>query len=567
MKNEITHWRLKSILVFKLLTGLFPFAALAQVQMAPGPHFDELFHSKGSIKQQYELIDSGLLELKPEQVSEFLRQSRKDFKGDNALNPIPRVLTRAESAELQNGVAQRAKALVAFLKDLHSGTNTFAAQGIVPEAVVNRIMDRAGELSYLGQVDPKQIAFMYGPDIIRDQKGKWRVIEDNPGFIGGIGDLPLAYDLMMKKYPKLAISENFISPLSFYQKLSESLKAQARKHKGKAIVFMAPPYADNEDHRIRDLFKKFDIETITPHSRIRLEITDAGVFTYDSKDPNGPRERVGYIFQNGEHASLDRTMEASRIRYFMELAQDYLKESDSEKAIELKLRQLISQYQQPGIDPAQRALVARQIEKEVRDIYIIERTPLKGLFSSIAKKQVGSNYSAGVDFIGDKEFYVYIEELIRFYLKEEPILKNIPTEKLASSTTGQVRTSLVNAVLKNPKDYVLKRVDGRGGDAVWVGSKLTEKEMKDALDKAMLEPDVFILQKYTPLSVLSDQIVDLRSITAVMPNEVIVSPVPWGRGLPMNGNGKVNLSDQGREVTILIERSDRALIRSCGRVH
>jgi hypothetical protein len=71
------------------------------------------------------------------------------------------------------------------------------------------------------------------------------------------------------------------------------------------------------------------------------------------------------------------------------------------------------------------------------------------------------------------------------------------------------------------------------------------------------DPGVYIVQAYTPLSRMNDNIVDMRVITDVSAKEILVSEVPWGRGLPSSGNGKVNLSDQGREITILV-RAERA---------
>jgi hypothetical protein len=41
-------------------------------------------------------------------------------------------------------------------------------------------------------------------------------------------------------------------------------------------------------------------------------------------------------------------------------------------------------------------------------------------------------------------------------------------------------------------------------------------------------------------------------ISAVDPKGVYVSGTPWARALPLNGDGKVNLSSSGREMTVLV---------------
>jgi hypothetical protein len=61
---------------------------------------------------------------------------------------------------------------------------------------------------------------LYGPDIIRDEAGTFRVIEDNPGFIGGVGDLRLAFSESLKLYGQSG-SSGYRSPEEFYKSLAE----------------------------------------------------------------------------------------------------------------------------------------------------------------------------------------------------------------------------------------------------------------------------------------------------------------------------------------------------------
>jgi len=102
---------------------------------------------------------------------------------------------------------------------------------------------------------------------------------------------------------------------------------------------------------------------------------------------------------------------------------------------------------------------------------------------------------------------------------------------------------------------VIKQVDGRGGEGIWVGSKLSETEWKKGLAAVKAHPQKFQVQEYKHLSVMGDLIVDLRMISVVDAKGTYVSPTPWGRGLPLKGNGKVNLSDEGLEVAIAVVKS------------
>lgn len=549
-----------SLSLFIFSTAALPLAAQAQVTPAPAGHYDELFDEDGKLRSQYRNLEEQFRNYNSAEEATFLYLTKMVFQGDNSLSPIPRILTARESAHLREGVDQRARALVAFLKDHYSGEREYARQGIIPENTIKAIIARAGESGYDGQIDVKNIAFMYGPDIIRDRKGTWRVIEDNPGFIGGIGDMKLANELTLTSSPELQ-QMPLAKPDHFYQRLALALKEQALARGGKAIIFAVPPYADKEDSRIRKIFAELGIETVTPNTKKRLEIGSKAVFTVHKEGNKVIREKVGFIFMNTEHAHADHSSPAVRERFFVEAAYGYLKQPRTRKPIREEILEIFAERDRTG------TLDLQRLENAIRKVAYVYRNAAPGLVEAILQGKVGSNYSAGVDFIGDKELYVHVEKMIEFYLKEKPILRNIETESLADNS-GKLKTELAKQITQSPQDYVIKKVDGRGGDAVWVGAKLSKNDMKTALQNAKTTPELYIVQKYTPLSVMHNQIVDLRSITAILPNQIIVTETPWGRGLPIDGNGKVNLSDQGREVTILSIRSDPLVAPiSCRKAH
>jgi uncharacterized circularly permuted ATP-grasp superfamily protein len=106
--------------------------------------------------------------------------------------------------------------------------------------------------------------------------------------------------------------------------------------------------------------------------------------------------------------------------------------------------------------------------------------------------------------------------------------------------------------LENQDKFVIKAVDGRGGDGVWVGPKISRDAYAKAGPQVEAEPDRFIAQPFTHLSVSNGNIVDLRMISTVDKNGTLVSQTPWARGLPIDGDGKVNLSSSGRELAVIV---------------
>lgn len=554
MKNIIISLILIQAFLFNTFAVDKPTEASSQNETQNKLYYNELYQG-AELREIYDPLKEYLLKNTDQKDQQaFLITSRKGFQNDNALDAIPRILTLDEANEIQRGVDQRARALRAFLKDHYSGKRYYAKAGIIPEEVTKRIISRSGESSFDGLVNPQTISFMYGPDIIRDANGKWRVIEDNPGFIGGLGDLKLVYDLILQKHQILKERFEFADPVNFYKSLARAYREKGLSYGGKTILYMIPPYVDNEDKRIEQIFTNEGIEVITPHSLKKLQISTNEIFLESNYQGRKVREKVGYIFMNGEHAWLDNTHPASRVRNILESANEYLKEKNPKPKIAKQILKLIT-----NLDPITQLPNISELERLLNKVDYLDhrKSYAAGLVDAILRNKVGSNYSPGVDFIGDKEFYVYVESLIRHYLHEEPILKNIPTQKFIEERTGQLKSELIQQVSLNKDKFVVKKVDGRGGDSVWVGTKLKQSDFDQVLSEVSKNPSVYIVQQYMHLSVLGENIVDLRAISAVLPDRIIVAETPWGRGLPKNGNGKVNISDQGREIAILIAKSKK----------
>ncbi len=546
---------------FTAVLSLILWSSLSSLAAEP-TYFDEIRDEKGRLRPGYAEILPYYEKMSEAEKKRFLEITRADFQGDNALDPLPRLIAESDYDVLRRGVEQRGKALLLFLRDYYSGRSD-RIDRVIPRDVLDRIVDRSLEGGYRGLVDPDSIAFPYGPDIIRDARGTWRMVEDNPGFIGGPGDLIHARETLLKRMPVYQTAiDSADDPARFYRQLVERYREQARPRDGRIVLYMVPPYPDNEDKRIKKIFSELGVEVVTPHTKKKLIVTDRGSFL-ETENKNGTRRRepVGYVILNGEHHFVDFTHAAAYERAMLTEAQEQL----SEESLNPKVRGLIQEAL--AADPETGRVDFKRLRKAINqshfanDVDSTRRYQARGLTQAILSGKLPSNYSPGVDFIGDKEFYVYVEKIVREYLGEEPILKNIPTERFGiPDSSGKIvaDATLMERVFSNPKKYVIKAVDGRGGDSVWVGPNIPEKVFREVRAKIVAEPERFIVQEYTHLSVLDGKIVDLRMISAVDPRGVLVSSTPWGRALPMGGDGKVNLSSNGREVAVIVVRSSRS---------
>jgi uncharacterized circularly permuted ATP-grasp superfamily protein len=535
-----------------------------------------------------------------------------EFQADNVLSLIPRIILDTDFKErLEPGIDQRGRALRAFLQDFHAtgGRPAISVAGIIPQEVLDRIVMRSGESWMAGRVNPQSISLFYGPDIIRDQNDVFRVVEDNTGYLGGAGDLKLALEALYRNVPYRRLHS--YEPMDFYKKLASRFRERANPRGGKVVMLMTPPYPDNEAHRVMRLMKEVGIQVVTPYTKSQLEIDSNGEAWLIHPDQKR-RQRVGFIALEGEHWWMDAHHPEQRKTATIEwshLAWESIQEiyNEARARAELRVVKGDSNYGSPkektqaiyrqflmairkvykfpadlplsevdarlrrfhaaltAIDPVTGQPQADAIEARFKEMNLNDhfsqliRYSHRGLFDALASGKVPTNYSPGTNFTNDKEFYTYMEKVISFYLGEQPLLRNIETHDPRLFRRGiavGLNESLIDQVQKNQKDWVIKVVDGRGGKGIWVGAKISKAEFAKGVAAVRTNPDKYLLQRYTPLSELSGMIVDLRIHSDIAPKGgVFVSRTPWGRGLPQNGDGKVNLSASGKEVAVIVRRA------------
>jgi uncharacterized circularly permuted ATP-grasp superfamily protein len=99
----------------------------------------------------------------------------------------------------------------------------------------------------------------------------------------------------------------------------------------------------------------------------------------------------------------------------------------------------------------------------------------------------------GAGVADDKAVYTYVPEMIRFYLGEEPLLKNVPTWKCTEADD-------LAYVLDKLGDLVVKEVHGSGGYGMLVGPKSTKAEVEAFRGRILANPGKYIAQPTLALS-------------------------------------------------------------------
>lgn len=116
-----------------------------------------------------------------------------------------------------------------------------------------------------------------------------------------------------------------------------------------------------------------------------------------------------------------------------------------------------------------------------------------GLMDAYKAGHVAICNAVGTGVADDKSIYPYVPDMIKFYLGEEPILKNVPTYQCRKPDDLQY-------TLAHLKDLVVKEVHGAGGYGMLVGPASTKEEIERFRGALLANPEGYIAQPTLSLS-------------------------------------------------------------------
>ncbi len=99
----------------------------------------------------------------------------------------------------------------------------------------------------------------------------------------------------------------------------------------------------------------------------------------------------------------------------------------------------------------------------------------------------------GTGVADDKATYVFVPDMIRFYLGEEPVLSNVPTWRCSEPEDCAY-------VLSHLTELVVKQVHGSGGYGMLIGNAATSVEIEEFARRIKAEPGAYIAQPILALS-------------------------------------------------------------------
>ena len=168
-----------------------------------------------------------------------------------------------------------------------------------------------------------------------------------------------------------------------------------------------------------------------------------------------------------------------------------------------------------------------------------------GLMSAYQAGNVTLANAVGTGVADDKAVYSYMPDIVKFYLGEEPLLKNVPTWRCREGDH-------LGYVLDHLEELVVKEVHGSGGYGMLVGPAASKKEREDFALKLRARPNNYIAQPTLALSTtpiltqqgLAPRHVDLRPFVLVS-DQIRITPGGLTRVALKEGSLVVNSSQGG----------------------
>ncbi|GBG13202.1 uncharacterized protein NMK_0746 [Novimethylophilus kurashikiensis] len=153
-------------------------------------------------------------------------------------------------------------------------------------------------------------------------------------------------------------------------------------------------------------------------------------------------------------------------------------------------------YMRTTEGPKQVDVIYRRIDDDFLDPLAFRPDSMLGVPGLVSVYRSGNVTLAnaiGTGVADDKSTYIYVPEMIRFYLGEEPILSNVPTYKLGEKDDFAY-------VLDHLPELVVKEVQGSGGYGMLVGPTASKQQILDFREQILANPSNYIAQPTLALS-------------------------------------------------------------------
>jgi uncharacterized circularly permuted ATP-grasp superfamily protein len=271
--------------------------------------FDEMFEEPEVPRAAYERLFSGMRALRPATFAArsalvdraYLTQGITFAHGGREqpfpFDLLPRLIPADEWEVLERGLAQRVRALDMFIADLY-GPRRSVADGVVPNRLVSTC---EGYVREMVGVEPPLGRFVHvaGIDLVRDDDGTWRVLEDNLRCPSGLSYVVQNRAFMRRAFPE-AFADHHVEPVGHapFMLLSALMAAAPEGRESPRVVVLTPGPANAAYYEHAFLAQQMGVPLVEGRD---LTVRDRKVFLRTTAG----RERVDVIYRRIDDGFLD----------------------------------------------------------------------------------------------------------------------------------------------------------------------------------------------------------------------------------------------------------------------
>ena len=410
------------------------------------PFFDEMLNSSGGPRRHYSSFHQTLQGFSKDELKEkyetaqlsFLRQGitftvYNENVGTERTMPfdfIPIIIPPSDWEKIEKGVIQRTEALNLFLEDLYHD------QQILKDEIIPRELIEQNPYYYNKQVQGIDIPlnnhiFLAGVDLIRDEHGEYHVLEDNLRNPSGMSYVFQNRFVMRQVYPEFFVNHS----IHILEHQMSFMHDAVLSHRPKNMESTSSPTA----------------VLLTP-----------GMYNSAYYDHVFLAQQMGIQLVEGR----DMLIKNDKV---------YMKTIQGLKRVDIIYRRIDDDFLDPEAFQEDSAL------------------GVPGLMRAYREGNVAILNGVGNGVADDKAIYAFVPEIIRYYLKEEPILSNVKTYQLRDRDQRQW-------VLDHLNELVVKNVGASGGYDMLVGPHASEERISMFKKKIMDNPNQYIAQPTIKLS-------------------------------------------------------------------
>ena len=272
--------------------------------------WDEMFPAdSGTVREPYRELYPALARMTQDELrgrtdalaSSYLAQGVTfDFAGEERpfpLDAVPRVIAASDWTHVEAGVAQRVRALERFLSDVY-GPQSAVRDGVIPAALISSSTHFHRQAAGIESANGVRI-HVAGIDVIRDEVGEWRVLEDNVRVPSGVSYVISNRRVMAQTLPELFTSMR-VRPVGDYpNKLLQALRASAPEGvEDPTVVVLTPGVYNSAYYEHTLLARLMGVELVEGRD---LLCVGGKVFMRTTR---GPR-RIDVIYRRVDDEFLD----------------------------------------------------------------------------------------------------------------------------------------------------------------------------------------------------------------------------------------------------------------------